>query len=624
MVHVTLVCAVVGVREGVFSLKIDTKGWEDQLKDAIKAAKPALIPCEARTLRLFLAKRAGSDVWLTKEEVQQDGFDTRELRSLSDAAVPLSWNGLSEQEVGTQIKGEGEIAFHSPVHVLAVLPSALSSMLSVPLDVGGVTINVTKHMVVNDPPLIAYWKALAATSTEVVAGTVVTLPKGIYLLGDPALGSHIYVRRCFPELWMSFYGSDEGVGILGTSGIGKTYVGYFFLLCLALRGKTVVYERAGAHECILFSGNVAVRGPREDFSDVLLKPDTCYVVDDVEPKHCPAKTMFASSSHLQVRALSSRLGCKMPNIPLWSKLETSRCRELMFSNTSVAMVEMNYHSFGGPPRFIPLQKAVCGSATPDRSSCEHGRASMDSPASKRRRGDIDPLATSVTSNDGEKGEQVVLDNATFREEKALVQDEQERSKNETSQEEEASVQDEQDPTTRDAIQEEEVLVPDEQRTIPKIGKAEMANAQQRTEKLERVKRIYKCCRLMEEAFITEGASNSVVKEVIKQLAAKYGLQVIPTYLTTGALISTGSRSTEKSSDNRRPSSTKQRGQQPVTAAWRTDPVTTQLLREREEVVGKLKSLPRDSSKMDGLQKQLGGYNLRIKARKIEVRAAQNN
>uniref|UniRef100_A0AAV1T256 Crinkler effector protein N-terminal domain-containing protein n=1 Tax=Peronospora matthiolae TaxID=2874970 RepID=A0AAV1T256_9STRA len=349
MVQVTLVCGIVGVRESVFSVGIDTTDWVDQLKDAIKAAKPAMIQSDARDLQLFLARRDGvNDAWMKREEVQQGVLDTKGLRQLKFAAVPLSFNGLSERDVQTETTEAGQ---NSPVHVLVVLPPTLTKRQSVPLNVRGVIIHVTESMVLNDPPLVAYWHALATSSTAIVADTVVSLPNGTYILGNPALGSGIYIRSCFQELWLMFSGSVRGIGILGSPGVGKTYFAYSILLYLARRGETVVYESAAIEKCILFSGNVVVQGTREDFDSILMQTGTCYLVDGARPKYCPAKTILLSSSRECIWRTVSDFG-RMHRMPVWSEEEILNCRELVYSNTPVTVVEDCYRRWGGIPLYV--------------------------------------------------------------------------------------------------------------------------------------------------------------------------------------------------------------------------------------------------------------------------------
>uniref|UniRef100_A0AAV1T394 Crinkler effector protein N-terminal domain-containing protein n=1 Tax=Peronospora matthiolae TaxID=2874970 RepID=A0AAV1T394_9STRA len=579
MVQVTLVCGIVGVRESVFSVGIDTTDWVDQLKDAIKAAKPAMIQSDARDLQLFLARRDGvDDAWMKKEEVQQGVLDTKGLRQLNFAAVPLSFNGLSERDVQTETTEAGQ---NSPVHVLVVLPPTLTKRQSVPLNVRGVIIHVTESMVLNDPPLVAYWHALATSSTAIVADTVVSLPNGTYILGNPALGSGIYIRSCFQELWLMFSGCVRVIGILGSPGVGKTYFAYSILLYLARRGETVVYESAAIEKCVLFSGNVVVQGTREDFDSILMQTETCYVVDGVRPKYCPAKTILLSSSRECIWRTVSDFG-RMHRMPVWSEEEILNFRELMYSNTPVAIVEGCYCRWGGIPQVS--RKAVSeGKKLPEGSGCEHGYASLDSPTCKLALGGFElPAANRSVTCLQKEVEDVSMGDTPF-EVKAPIPDNRKTSETET---------------------------------------AEKVGAEQRTQQLEKAKRINRCSSLIEETLITEGLSKSDVRKVFKQLAAKYDLQVISKYQAPVFVVATGNQSTKKGTGGQHTSHWKE--PQQARAAWRSDPVIIQLQHDRDELVGKLKRVSREPSEVESLLKQVASFNLQIKEQKNRVRNAQNN
>ena len=120
------------------------------------------------------------------------------------------------------------------------------------------------------------------------------------------------------------------------------------MLYLARRGETVVYESADIGKCILFSGNVVVQGSREDFDSILMQTETCYIVDGVRPKYCPAKTILVSSSREYIWRTVSNFG----RMPVWSEQEILNCRELMYSNTPVAVVESCYRRWGGIPLYV--------------------------------------------------------------------------------------------------------------------------------------------------------------------------------------------------------------------------------------------------------------------------------
>uniref|UniRef100_M4C5N6 Crinkler effector protein N-terminal domain-containing protein n=1 Tax=Hyaloperonospora arabidopsidis (strain Emoy2) TaxID=559515 RepID=M4C5N6_HYAAE len=101
MVQVTLICAIVGLPQSVSAVKIDTNEVVGILKDAIKAENAAGVRCDARELRLFLAKKDG--VWLRDDGdfdklIQTEGFldGMEEMRAsweLSDPSLFVDYCG---------------------------------------------------------------------------------------------------------------------------------------------------------------------------------------------------------------------------------------------------------------------------------------------------------------------------------------------------------------------------------------------------------------------------------------------------------------------------------------------------------------------------------------------------
>uniref|UniRef100_M4C5Q1 Uncharacterized protein n=1 Tax=Hyaloperonospora arabidopsidis (strain Emoy2) TaxID=559515 RepID=M4C5Q1_HYAAE len=254
----------------------------------------------------------------------------------------------------------------------------------------------------------------------------------------------------------------------------------------------------------------------------------------------------------------------------------------MYSNTPVAIAEDCNRRWSGIP--LVSRKAVSeGKKLPEGSSCGHGYASLDSLTGKLVLRDFELPATnrSVT----------------------CLQKEVE------------------DLSMEDTPFEVKAPVPDNRKTS-ETGTAEKVIAEQQNQQLEKAKRINKCSSLIEETLITEGLSKSDVRNVFKQLAAKYDLQVISKYQTPVFVVTTGNQSTKKGTGGQHTSN--QKGPQQARAAWRSDPVIIQLQHDRDELVGKLKRVSRGSSEVEGLLKQVASFNLQIKEQKNRVRNAQNN
>ena len=91
----------------------------------------------------------------------------------------------------------------------------------------------------------------AATLTEaVVTNNTLELANGTFFLGDPMLGSKLFIRPCYKELSeIILDGASSGawrnVVVTGTPGIGKSVFGLYLLYLLRCQGKTVVFEQKG-------------------------------------------------------------------------------------------------------------------------------------------------------------------------------------------------------------------------------------------------------------------------------------------------------------------------------------------------------------------------------------------
>eukprot|EP00842_Homolaphlyctis_polyrhiza_P001067 jgi/Hompol1/1961/HPOL_005797-RA len=88
----------------------------------------------------------------------------------------------------------------------------------------------------NNPPdaeLYKFWIQLRNARLE---DDMLTLPPGVYFLGDPSLGSSLFVRHCFKEIALGIEQSlhwQRGMVITGTPGMGKTFFGLWMLYLIA-------------------------------------------------------------------------------------------------------------------------------------------------------------------------------------------------------------------------------------------------------------------------------------------------------------------------------------------------------------------------------------------------------
>nr|BAP69161.1 RxLR effector candidate protein [Hyaloperonospora arabidopsidis Emoy2] len=147
MVQVSLYCAIVGVPRSTFVVDIDTDRSVAHLKDAIKAKNAVDVLCDARELRLYLAKK--DVVWLPDDDdldklIQTEGFfdGMEEMRA--------SWE-LSDPS----LFGTGVLLGNKVVHVLVVLPPTMPVPQGGAITMGGVTFPFMQTM--EAKPTSAIW-----------------------------------------------------------------------------------------------------------------------------------------------------------------------------------------------------------------------------------------------------------------------------------------------------------------------------------------------------------------------------------------------------------------------------------------------------------------------------------
>ncbi|KAF0774649.1 hypothetical protein AaE_001650 [Aphanomyces astaci] len=219
---------------------------------------------------------------------------------------------------------------------------------------GTIHVLVDVPMLPGTPALVAFWKALGAV---VEANAVVTLPKEIYLFGDPALGSQLFVRPCYPPLWKLCWKSIHDplfphLVILGNPGIGKTFFGFFILLQLARENKTVIYECGLSKSRYLFAGDTVVKGSQDDFVGILDLPTTYYIVDAVRPLKCPAMTILLTKPIHEVWFEFNEDKCDFRYMPVWAWDEISKCHTLLYSKLTLDVVTDRFRRWGGVPRYV--------------------------------------------------------------------------------------------------------------------------------------------------------------------------------------------------------------------------------------------------------------------------------
>ena len=142
-----------------------------------------------------------------------------------------------------------------------------------------------------DPDIVKFWHALRSPDINVVKGSVISLPNGVFWGGYYFNGSKLFVRNCYKDL-SSLVALDvpsvtqRGTIVTGTPGIGKSFFGYYLLYLAAKDNIPVIYHPTNDF-VYLFDGNSVQTSPHaRDFLNIVTeKPIVLYLVDEQTPMH---------------------------------------------------------------------------------------------------------------------------------------------------------------------------------------------------------------------------------------------------------------------------------------------------------------------------------------------------
>jgi hypothetical protein len=215
---------------------------------------------------------------------------------------------------------------------------------------------------------------------------VLTLPNGVWWLGNKRLGRVMYVRRCYRELFdllLADWKKGTDALLIGPDGIGKSmFFGYcLFRLHESNQDFQVVYEHSGFRFLLTSSrGNHFVKiglASNADFNDQLGVRDTYYFLDGSAPALCAtgreAKTMMVCgddvgsvSLYRQFQKEDGPMTRFMPALA-WEEMETLRKR-IKFHGESVCKKEAQYRysKLGGQIRFVLADRHTAATVLVDR------------------------------------------------------------------------------------------------------------------------------------------------------------------------------------------------------------------------------------------------------------------
>ena len=290
------------------------------------------------------------------------------IRQRPQLAIPQNTSITLYKPDGTELKPTATLKSLGSVGMDGDTPLVVKVIA-----VGELSIQVMAGRIRADTALTAFWDAFKACETLIEKDQVIQLPLNTFILGNPILGSSIFIRHCYPKLLATALSIIETPGtphlvILGNPGIGKTYFGYVLLLYLARLGSTVVYESGKAKCRYLFCDEGTFVGTKSDFRRYLDLGSTFYIVDASKPVDVAAKTILLSSPRRDVWYKFSDDHCDIRYMPIWSYEEIELCRAALFDHLLSAEVKSLYGKWGGIPRYVlenankPLQQSKLDNA----------------------------------------------------------------------------------------------------------------------------------------------------------------------------------------------------------------------------------------------------------------------
>jgi len=239
----------------------------------------------------------------------------------------------------------------------------------------------------DDTALAQFWFHLDSASTSpenderqvatvVPKNTFLEMKNGTWLLGRRRLGSTLYIRQCYVDLYGLFaetvlpYSSVAPRFVLtGNPGIGKTLFVVYLLWRARLSGCTVVYEPPDpGHKSGLFLGKRYLLRPDGscllgsvnafDFETELNDPKTWHIADAHAVGEFEARTVIVTSPRKHVyHEYLKQPGTFKYCMPVWSFDEIRLCWAVLYQSLDYARVMRLFGMWGGIPRMV-LQMAL--------------------------------------------------------------------------------------------------------------------------------------------------------------------------------------------------------------------------------------------------------------------------
>jgi hypothetical protein len=216
-----------------------------------------------------------------------------------------------------------------------------------------------------EDPIVRFWKALPHAQLD-GGGVILQLPGDTSFVGDEALGSRLYIRQDYKNLFeltmARIRGGSRGMAILGTPGIGKSMFSFYVLwrLCQEYPDGVFVYDRLNRPVLMFHRQTVLRSGSYFGFIDELEKKSTWYLVDGKPPMHVQAKTLlFTSPRKHNFHEFLKRVNeVDQAYMPVWSLEELQNARALCHFQVTETDVLMKFERFGGSARFVLASQAT--------------------------------------------------------------------------------------------------------------------------------------------------------------------------------------------------------------------------------------------------------------------------
>lgn len=217
-----------------------------------------------------------------------------------------------------------------------------------------------------------FWEALPRAKLD---GNLLRLEAGSHFLGDHAFGDRIFVR----EYWYNtliqrveehFGEEGSAVGIVGSTGIGRSFFGYYLLYKWCLEGKSVIVKKAGwrCNSPYLFCKDGVFQLNDNAFLEEIYTSGNMYLLDSLDPMTAGlngygCKMVFIGS--LEYRFAHGALKDHAYEIfwmDTWSKDELHNAVRLLYPNMTDTEFQRRYYLYGGNARYVLSRSDNAGQA----------------------------------------------------------------------------------------------------------------------------------------------------------------------------------------------------------------------------------------------------------------------